>query len=251
VADLPDGVLAEAWIGAFATATVPLSEIAALRGRPGPLSAKVAAHKYLKHADEQTVAGISALFLAVRDAGWQESSFLDWAAVGVPRFLGRMNIAHTVGQYLQDPSWSVSPNIIPNQSLHSPSGTVSLALGLHGPNFGAGGGPNAVPEGLVAALSTLRTSGVPGVWMVLTQFEPEPTPDANGVATNAISCIAAALALVPNAPARGTLKLSSRPSTANESGSLRGLIEYLRSPANQPAWQSPVPGLGTLELSIT
>ena len=112
-------VLSEGCVAAFATAAIPLAEIAAVRAKPGPPEAKPVALKHMKNADEQTVAGISALLHAVHAGSLQDVPFDDWGAVGAPRFLGRMNLAFTTSKYLVDHSWSVSPNIIPNQSLHS------------------------------------------------------------------------------------------------------------------------------------
>ena len=51
--------------------------------------------------------------------------------------------------------WGTSPHLIPHFALHSPSGTISLALGLHGPNLGVGGGLHAAAEGFLAALTWL------------------------------------------------------------------------------------------------
>lgn len=248
MADKPDCILAEVCVGAFATASVPLPDVPARRAAPGPPGIKPVPLKHMKHADDQTVAGVSALLHAVHAAGWAEKSFRDWVAIGVPRFVGRMNIAFAVSQSLRDPSWSVSPNIIPNQSLHSLSGTISLALGLHGPNFGVGGGPNAVAEGLLAAISTMQSGRLPGIWVVLTQLEPEPTPDEQGVCASPVTCLAAAIALVPTGPGRATLRLLARPSAADESNALPRLIEHLAG--NKSVWECPVSGVGSLSLSI-
>jgi len=251
VRDHPEEVLAASTIAAFATVSVPLTEIGALRARPGPPEAKPVVGKYLKNADEQTVAGISALFHALHSAGWSDTSFRDWGVVGVPRFLGRMSVALTTCKYLEDPSYSVSPHIIPNQSLHSLSGTVSLALSLNGPNFGVGGGPNAIPEGLLAALSVMKDNALPGLWVVVTQLDPDPIPNAAGAATNAVNVLAAAIALCPTQPGRGSLQLTSRQSTTAEPVSLGGLIQYLNAaPPKKMPWSCSVPGIGTLQLSL-
>src|SRR5262249_15763205 len=181
----------------------------------------------MKSADDQTFVGITALLHAVHAAGWGNASFHDWGAIGVPRFVGRMNIAVAVSKSLHDPTWSVSPNIIPNQSLHSLSGTISLALGLHGPNFGVGGGPNAVAEGLMTAISTMQSDRLPGLGVVLSQFDPEPRPDEKGVSAIPVTCMAAALALVPTRPGRGALRLVARTSTVAGGAALLRLIDYL------------------------
>src|SRR5262245_1233192 len=244
VADHPDCVLTEVFVGAVATAAVPLPDVAALRASPVPPGSKPVALKHMKHADEQTVVGISALLHAVQAAGWNGKSFDDWGAIGVPRFVGRMSIAFTVSKSLHDPSWSVSPNVIPNQSLHSLSGTISLALGLHGPNFGVGGGHNAVAEGLLTALSVMQTGRHPGLWVVLTQFDPEPCPDENGLPSNSVTCRAAALALLPAGPGRGSLKLVSQSSAPAASMALPGLLDFLAKPSgSRSVWRSPVSGV--------
>jgi len=252
VADHPDSVLAEVCVGAFATASVPLPEIAARRAAPGPQGSKPVPLKHMKHADDQTVVGISALLHAVHAAGWGNASFHDWGAIGVPRFVGRMNIAVAVSQSLHDPTWGVSPNIIPNQSLHSLSGTISLALGLHGPNFGVGGGPNAVAEGLLTAISSIQSDRLPGLWVVLSQFDPEPIPDEKGVSAIPVTCMAAAIALISTRPGRSVLRLVARRSTAAGGTALPRLIDFLGKPAGaNSAWECPVNGVGTLELTVT
>src|SRR4051812_17530832 len=168
-----------------------------MRTAPGPAGMKPLPLKHVKNADEQTIAGLSALYHAIHARGWQDRPFRDWAVVGAPRFLGRMALAFTTNRYLKDPAYSVSPNIIPNQSLHATSGTVSVLLGIQGPNFGVGGGPNAVPEGLLAGLTALQRYQPPGVWLVLTEFDPEPRPGNDGRPTNAVNANAVVLALEP------------------------------------------------------
>jgi hypothetical protein len=84
--------------------------------------------------------------------------------------------------------------------LHSLSGTVSQALKIHGPNYGVGGGSQAAAEALIAAGALLADEEVPGVWVVLTGFEPELVPaEHNAANTTPASpdCVAVALALRP------------------------------------------------------
>jgi hypothetical protein len=87
--------------------------------------------------------------------------------------------------------------LIPHYALHSPSGTLSLALGIHGPNLGIGGGLFSTFEGFVTALTWLRSGAVPGVWLVLSGWSPEFVPDHQGRPTGDCECQALALALVP------------------------------------------------------
>jgi hypothetical protein len=62
-------------------------------------------------------------------------------------------------------------------SLHATAGAVSLALGCHGPNVGAGGGPGAAGDGLLAGLTVCADRACPGVWVVLTEWAPEPAAE--------------------------------------------------------------------------
>jgi hypothetical protein len=251
VPDHPQPVLAQSLVGAFATVSVPLTDIASLRPKCALPGAKPVASKFLKNADEQSVAAISALFRAIRNAGWEDRSFHDWGVIGVPRFLGRIGVAYNTSQYLRDPSYSVSPHIIPNQSLHSLSGTASLALSLHGPNFGVGGGPNSISEGLLAALSVLSDRSLSGLWVLLTEFDPEPQPDDKGQVTNPVTCFAVAIAFVSTELVPGTLQLISDQTPATAPVKLSSLIKFLTvGGRNGEPWRCPVPGIGALVLTL-
>ncbi len=60
------------------------------------------------------------------------------------RYLGRANLAVALRSFMAEGVWGTSPHLIPHFALHSASGTISLALGSHGPNLGVGGGLHAV-----------------------------------------------------------------------------------------------------------
>ena len=103
--------------------------------------------------------------------------------------------------FLAEGVWGTSPHLIPHFALHSASGTISLGLGLHGPNLGVGGGLHAAAEGFLAALTWLSIGSVPGVWLVLTGWSPELVPDRNGrPASGERDCQALALALCARGP---------------------------------------------------
>jgi hypothetical protein len=242
--------LASCSVTAYATVALPLAAADAARTMPGPAGSKPVPLKHVKNADEQTIAGLAALFGAIHRRGWQEHTFSDWGVVGAPRYLGRMAVAFTTNKYLADPAWSVSPHIIPNQSLHSLAGTISVVLNIRGPNYGVGGGPGLVPEGLLAGLSALDTEQLPGVWLVLSEFDPEPIPDVAGKPTNDVVARAVALALQPgHGPDQLRLTPAASPAKLVSVGDL---AKYIDAPARrgQP-WRCSMPGLGTLELVLS
>ena len=45
---------------------------------------------------------------------------------------------------------AVTPHIVPQCSLHSMASAASVGFGMHGPNFGVGGGPHALKVFLLA-----------------------------------------------------------------------------------------------------
>jgi hypothetical protein len=150
----------------------------------------------LKHADEQTVVGLASVLQAVDANGLSSTEFTDWAVLAAPCFLGRVTLAAAIQRFAAEGAWGVSPHVIPHRSLHSVSGTVSQALNIHGPNFGVGGGPGGVLEALLCAGAILAGHNVPGVWVVMTGWDPEPVPDDKNAAINDSDCVGLCLALV-------------------------------------------------------
>jgi hypothetical protein len=181
----------------------------ALRRRPGPVPEgwSRTPPSLLRYSDEQTVAGTAAVFAALEAMGTAPDQFPGWGVVAASRYLGRASLAAALRSFKAEGVWGTSPHLIPHFALHSPSGTISLALGLHGPNVGAGGGLHAAAEGFLAALTWLTARVVPGVWLVLSGWSPELVPDRKGggpaTATGSgapsadIECQALALALRP------------------------------------------------------
>jgi len=193
--------------------------VPALRQGPGPPGGPALPVSFLKHADEQTVAGLAAVFQAVHRHGLSDTCFTFWGILAAPRFLGRTSLAVALHRFRLEGAWGISPHLIPHHSLHSISGTVSQALGVHGPNFGIGGGPHAADEAFLVAAALLAGDQVPGVWVVLTGFDPEPSPEDPGRAPAAAPghpgavpvCGAVALALVAARPVSPNLKLHIAP----------------------------------------
>ncbi len=173
-------------------------DLPALRRRPGPEGGAKVAPSVLRYSDEQTVAGVAAVFSALDAMGADPDRFEGWGVVVASRFLGRSTLAKALQSFSAEGVWGVSPHLIPHFALHSPAGTISLALGLHGPNLGVGGGRNAPAEGFLTAVSWLAGGSVPGVWLVLTGWDPELRPDRREPGPS--RCSALALALVEADP---------------------------------------------------
>jgi hypothetical protein len=155
---------------------------------------------FLKHADEQTVAAVAAVFGAVRKHGLDPGGFTTWAVLAAPRFLGRVAMHASLQRFRTEGAWGISPHVIPHRSLHAVSGTISQALKIHGPNYGVGGGPGSWSEAFLTAAALVGDSRVPGVWLVLTGWEPEQAPTAAGGINPAAVCGAVALALTAPRP---------------------------------------------------
>jgi hypothetical protein len=176
--------------------------------------------------------------------------------------MGRTLLANTLIKFRAEGAWGISPHLIPHRSLHALSGTVSLALKLHGPNFGTGGGVGGAADALLTAAALLQDGQLPGVWVVLTGWEPEPVTDATGqVVTPDCVCNAISLALVPSATGNARLFLRIDPAAAepyrNGHGPIppftfEGLVGALESGSAPPMtihWQ--LPAGGRLELRRT
>jgi hypothetical protein len=202
-----------------------------LRQKPGPTPGEPLPTSFLKQADEQTVVGLASVLQAIQTHGLSSAVFTDWAVLAAPRFLGRVTLASALQRFAAEGAWGVSPHLIPHRSLHSMSGTVSQALRIHGPNFGVGGGPGGVLETLLCAGAILDGHKVPGVWVVLTGWDPEPVPDDKN-ASPECHCVGLCLALVGARPGwRGgklRLFLASEGRCASN-GPVRSAVPDLRS----------------------
>lgn len=194
-------------VAAAATVRVALESLPDLRRHPGPVCGEPLPPSFLKHADEQTVAGLTAVYKAIQAAGLQTTRFHDWGVVAAPRFLGRPAMAAALQRFQAEGAWGVSPHLIPHRSLHAVSGTVSQALKIHGPNFGVGGGPGGSAEALLTAAAMLEGQKLPGVWVILTCLDPERGPDEMGRPAAGTQCIGLALALAPLRDAGSVIRL--------------------------------------------
>jgi hypothetical protein len=170
------------------------------RKQPVVLGTEKMAVSFLKHAEDQTVLALMTVRVALEQQGWQEHSFAPWGVIAAPNLFGRISIAQTIQRYHQEGAWGVSPHLIPHQSLHAMSGTISQALKIVGPNLGVNGGPNAGPDAFLIAAAMMMDGQLPGLWLVLTGYESEWIPVQNGANGVAPMCEAIALALTPKSP---------------------------------------------------
>ncbi len=175
--------------------------IAQLRRRPGPGAGESLPPNLLKHADEQTVLSVAAVLEAIHHSELAGTDFNEWGVVAAPSFLGRATLANAVKRLEVEGAWGISPHFIPHRSLHAVSGTISQVLRIHGPNLGAGGAPGGGIDALLAGAVLLVGNRLPGVWIVLSDWEPEAIPDEAGAYAPAHAvCRATALALAPARP---------------------------------------------------
>jgi hypothetical protein len=179
-------------LACYGVARATAADTAALRREPAPGVVVPAA--LLKFADDQAVAAVAAALRAVQASGRPTSDFADWGVAGAPRYFGRLGAARVIERFRVRGAPGVSPLVAPQMSLNALAGAVSLALGCHGPVSSFGGGVDALSDGLVAGLSLLNDA-VPGVWVVLTAYDPEPVAADDPAAV----CHAVALALAPGA----------------------------------------------------
>jgi hypothetical protein len=197
------------------------SDVPAIRRKPGPVPEgwSRTPPSLLRYSDEQTVAGTAAVFSAMEAMGAAPDRFEGWGVVAASRYLGRANLAAALRSFEAEGVWGISPHLIPHFALHSPSGTISLALGLHGPNLGVGGGLYAAAEGAVAALTWLAAGIVPGVWLVLSGWSPELIPNGRGA---------------PPAPASGECQALALALTADRAGIGRPAIRVVTAGGSAP-----------------
>jgi hypothetical protein len=174
------------------------SEIGLLRGRAAPAGGPALPPRFLRHADEHTVVGLHAVLEALA-AGPPQPELARHAVVAAACQPGRLAAARSLALLEAGGAATVSPHVVPQCSLHSVAGAVSVALGMHGPHLGVGGGPDALAEGLFAA-TTLLAHGDPGctaAWLVATEWHEEPALDPAGNPAADPVCRGLAVKLVP------------------------------------------------------
>lgn len=184
-------------VAASASLRASAETIAQWRRQPLVVGTEKMPISFLKHAEDQTIVAMKAV-LAAHEPNGPQRSFADWGVIAAPNLFGRVNIAQTMQRFQDEGAWGVSPHCIPHQSLHGMSGTISQALKIYGPNFGVSGAPNAGPDAFLIAAAMLADGRLPGLWVVLTGYESEWIPAAEGPPSVAPLCQAVALALTPS-----------------------------------------------------
>jgi len=216
---------------AYATQRATAEEVPALRQKPAPLTGEPFPASFWKHADDQTVVGLAAVFEAIQRHGLDATMFRDWGVIAAPRFLGRTAMVTALNRFALEGAWGISPHFIPHRSLHSISGTVSQSLKIHGPNFGGGGGPNAAGEALLVAAGMLADERLPGVWVLMTGYDPELAPDdPNGPPQVEFLPVAGAVALALVRAGTGPSRLRLR------IGCGAGLADKVKAAGAEPSW---------------
>jgi hypothetical protein len=207
-------------------------QIAALRRNPVPESNPPLALPLLKYSDDQTVAGLAAVYQAIHQHRLADTDYSEWGVVAAPSYLGRAALAATLQRLAIESAWGISPHFIPHHSLHAVSGTISQVLKIHGPNFGIEASPSGMSDALTVAATLLARGELPGLWLVLTDYEPELVPldpSRKGMsAGDQPACIALALALVPDASLSPEIMLRICPESNSENHT---------APANWKSWQ--------------
>jgi hypothetical protein len=172
-------------VASHALVEATLAEIPGLRDQPVPEGVPALPSRYLRHCDEQTVVGIRAVLAAIAAHPEPRPTFADYGVVAAPCQAGRIATAQSLAMLRTAGGVAVSPHIVPQCSLHSLAGAVSVALGMHGPNIGTSGGEHAVSEGLITSISLLAANPAtgnspPGIWLVVSGWSQEPLLDATG-----------------------------------------------------------------------
>lgn len=207
----PFRATSECTVAAHGVVATPLDAISTLREAPSASGRRPIPPRFLRHSDEQTVVGLAAVLKAIDAGPLRDACFDEWGVVAAPMFPGRLSGAATFRKYEQGGPAAISPHIIPQNSLHSVSSAISISLAMRGLNFGIGGGPEALAEGLMVALTLVDNRLLPGLWLVLTQWSTEPVPDGLGSSQTPTNCLAVALGLRAATAAEGgglTLRLT-------------------------------------------
>lgn len=199
----------------------------------------------MRYADEQTLVALATVRQTMQDAGWNANQMRSFGVVVAPRYFGRHACSTGFEKFGRQGPSTLSAMIIPSYCLHASAGTLSVMLGMHGPNFGAGSGPNHVADGFLTAFSLQEERLAPGLWLVLTALDPEPTfnPPAGEEPPYVIHGVA--IALSDQLPAAisspgGRLRIGVDCASNMQTVTLMDLISFVHS--DRASWQCSLPG---------
>jgi hypothetical protein len=257
-------------VAAFGVVEATPDALPTLRKHPQPPGARAIPPSFLKYSDDQTVVGLAAVLRAIHDRGLDKCDFTNWAVVAAPRFLGRTTFSAALDRFYRQGAAVVSPLIPPFLSLHALSSVISMALQSHGVNLGVGGGEGGLVEALLTALSVAAEQPLPGLWVVATEWDPEPSVGEKGLPTGPSLCRAVALAFVPRVrnaqygvrPEDAVFRLSSvlggadpsQPFSGSTPPLLADLAAFLLQrggPGSPRRWVCPLRWGGSLEVTAT
>ena len=178
----------------------PSRSCAASRGRgatpPLPVNA-------LKQADEQTVAAVSAVAPRLHRYGLDAAVFRDWGVLAAPYYMGRPAMAAAVQRFQTEGAWGASPHLPPTaRSIRRPARSASCSSSAD-PTSASAAAPAAPRKSWRRRPRCSTPRRVPGVWVVLTAFDPDLPPDRAGALAPGTHCAALALALTPPRPSTG------------------------------------------------
>jgi hypothetical protein len=259
--DASSATVLDASVEGWGLAQLALRDIAPLRKAIPAWAPPDTPNHFFKYSDEQTILAVRAVDNAMERRGLDVQKQRDWAIITAPQFMGRVSGANVFRRFHAGGASAVSPHTIPQHSLHSVSGALSVLLASRGPNVAVGGGPGALAEGLLAATSLFDNAEAPGCWLVCTAWNPEPLPNREGNCVTEAVCHAFALALRPATAAgrcgRLTLRCDDRlppKSCATQPLSIPQLVTRLALQDSEAlphlfAWDFAWGGSATLSLS--
>ena len=125
----------------------------------------------MRHMEDQTVAAMEAVRLA--RAMNPQLAFGNWAVLACPLLPGRATFRENLKRYAEEGAFAISPQVIPQCSLHSLPGQLSIVLGAHGPNLGVGGWPGTEDQVWSTAWAIEKAIEPDGLWLVWTCQESD------------------------------------------------------------------------------
>lgn len=125
----------------------------------------------MRHMEDQTVAALEAVRLA-RSMD-PELTFDNWSVLACPVLPGRATFCDNLKRYAEEGAFAISPQVIPQCSLHSLPGQLSIILGAHGPNLGVGGWPGTEDQVWSTAWAIDKASNPEGHWLIWTCREAD------------------------------------------------------------------------------